>query len=154
VPTKVYRTLLPASLDDVWAFHSDTKALMVLTPAKWKIELLSDDLAVRAGNIIRTRVRKFGVPMEWHARIESVTPPHQFVDVSDKGPFPKWRHTHAFEPGEGGTWMTDTIEYEAPGGPLRGLINALVVSGDLDRLFAYRHQATREYLAKITAPVG
>ena len=56
---------------------------MVLTPAEWKIELLSDDLAVRAGNVIRTRVRKFGVPTEWVARIESVTPPHQFVDVSD-----------------------------------------------------------------------
>jgi ligand-binding SRPBCC domain-containing protein len=50
--------------------------------------------------------------------------------------------------------MTDTIEYEAPGGPLRGIINALVVSADLDRLFAYRHQATKEYLAKTAAPVG
>lgn len=143
---KVFETRLDAPVERVWAFHSSAEALTALTPPGRQVQLLSEDLDVVQGARHAIRVRQFGVPLVWVARIEVAEPPHRFVDIAERSPFRSWWHEHAFLPDGDGTLLRDTLEYELPFGPLGTLAHALFVSRDLDRLFAFRHARTRELL--------
>jgi ligand-binding SRPBCC domain-containing protein len=142
VTKKVFSVLIPASIEQVWEFHSSVEALRILTPSNRKVTLLSDDVEVRNGALHKIQVRQFGVPIEWHALISEVQKPHRFVDTAQKSPFKYWQHQHDFTEENGGTRMTDTITYEMPFGPFGELANKLFVSRDLDQLFKFRHAAT------------
>lgn len=148
MPTLVFESPMPCGQLALWEFHRSADALRVLTPPSRRVELLSDDLRVEVGALHKIRVRQFGVPMEWHARVIEVDPPSRFVDVAERSPFRKWRHEHAFLPrADGGSTLRDTVEYELPAGWLGHLADRLFVRRDLERLFAYRHEQTRRVLA-------
>jgi ligand-binding SRPBCC domain-containing protein len=68
------------------------------------------------------------------------------VDVQLKGPYKLWRHTHAFAERDGGTAMTDTVEYALPFGIVGRIVNRLQVARDLERIFDYRADRIREIL--------
>lgn len=149
MPTKQYETVIEAEQEDVWRFHASAEALLILTPPGRKVELLSDDLAVRDGAIHRIKVRQFGLPLVWEARISDVHAPKQFVDTAVRSPFTAWRHTHRFERvDDRRTRIVDEIDYVLPFGPLGTLADRMFISRDLDRLFAFRHEATRKALAE------
>ena len=50
---------------------------------------------------------------------------HRFADEQLRGPYVLWRHSHTFEPEDGGTMTTDRVQYIVPGGPLAGLVHRL-----------------------------
>lgn len=143
---KVFSTLVRATVEEVWAFHSSAEALRVLTPKERHVELIDKDLSVREGALHRIRVRQFGLPLLWYARISEVEPPHAFTDTAERSPFPFWRHRHEFLEHPEGCLLKDTVDYVPPGGPLSGLVDALVVSKQLDELFRFRHRATKAAL--------
>jgi len=62
-----------------------------------------------------------------------------------KGPFRKWLHRHIVTPrGDEQCVLTDDIEYELPLGALGRVFGGRFARRNLERLFAYRHQVTRE----------
>ena len=63
-----------------------------------------------------------------------------------KGPFRKWDHTHGFAAMDGGTRVTDRIDYEPPGGLLGLVATAGLVKRDLEKIFAYRSQKLEEMM--------
>jgi ligand-binding SRPBCC domain-containing protein len=145
--TRIYECRIAAPVQKVWDFHSSVAALRVLTPPGRQIEPVGDDLDVREGALHVLKFRQFGLTMEWRARISEVDPPRQFVDTAEKSPFPMWRHRHEFiAEGPAETLIRDTIQYEPPGGPLAWLVDRLFIARDLERLFAFRHDATRRTL--------
>jgi len=148
VTKREYKLVVPNSLEEVWNFHNSAKALVALTPPQRRIRALVDDLEVRDGALHVFQFVQFGLPMVWKARISEVDPPNGFTDTAEQSPFPFWRHRHAFLEVSEGTLIHDQLEYQAPGGPLSGLIDRLVVQRDLDRLFAFRHAATLSALAR------
>lgn len=148
---RIYRVTVPASVRSVWDFHSSVEALKLLTPPEKKAVIVGKDMEVRVGALHIVRVKQFGIPMEWHARIVEADPPHRFVDIAERSPFASWWHEHAFLEVEGGTEIRDTLRYQAPGGPLAGLIDRLFVGKQLDALFAYRHQQSLKYFESVKA---
>jgi ligand-binding SRPBCC domain-containing protein len=143
---KRYEVVLQAPVERVWEFHSSAEALKVLTPPNRDIEPISSDLRVVNDAIHELGFRQFGVRMVWRARISQVEPPFGFTDTAEKSPFAYWQHRHEFRPEGSGTRMIDTIRYRPPGGPLGPILNRLLISSDLDRLFAFRHEATKRAL--------
>ncbi len=141
-----YETLLRTTVDRLWEFHASAAALKVLTPPDRHVEVVGDDLQVRDGALHILRVRQFGIPMEWRARISEVDPPNGFTDTAEKSPFPYWKHRHQFLPHPEGALLRDDIEYRPPGGPLSPIIDRLLVGPQLDEMFRYRHEATRKAL--------
>jgi ligand-binding SRPBCC domain-containing protein len=113
--------------------------------------VVGDDLEVREGALHVLRIRQFGVPVVWRARISEVDPPHGFTDTAERSPFKFWRHRHEFLPGEGSSILRDTLSYEAPLGILGSLARRLFIDRDVERLFRYRHEATKRILE---APSG
>ncbi len=68
-------------------------------------------------------------------------PEHHFVDEQREGPFKKWMHTHRFEAlADGGTRVTDRIDFETPGGLLGFVVTAAAVERELKWIFEYRRQ--------------
>jgi ligand-binding SRPBCC domain-containing protein len=69
------------------------------------------------------------------------------VEEQREGPIHRWQHTRPFEPREGGTRVTEAIEYEPPGGMLGLLLTAEAVEADLSRAYAWRAGKVIELLS-------
>lgn len=143
---KVYESRIEAPVEKVWAFHSSAEALKILTPPWQEVRLVSTDNTVREGALHVLETRKFGLKLLWKARISEVTPPSGFRDTAEKSPFKRWTHRHDFLDEEGMTILRDTVEYEPPGWIFGGMLNALFIEEDIDKLFKYRHQMTKQFL--------
>ncbi len=148
MPQLVFESVLPCSPQLLWEFHASADALKALTPTNRRVEVLSDDLAVRDGALHIIRVRQFGIPLVWHARISEVDPPHGFVDTAERSPFTFWRHHHEFLAHPDGAMLRDTVLYDLPLGPIGMIGDWLFVRRDLNAMFAYRHRRTRELLTQ------
>jgi ligand-binding SRPBCC domain-containing protein len=89
----------------------------------------------------------FGVPWRLTSRITAINRPHRFIDEQVRGPFHRFHHEHLFEPVDGGTRMTDIVEFEAPAGWLGRLAERLALASYLQALIEERNH----YLATQSA---
>lgn len=130
---------VPRPLSEVFGFFSRPDNLGRITPGGMRFELLTKDRAMRSGLEIDYRLRPLaGIPISWRTRIDAYDPPHAFEDVQLRGPYRRWEHRHTFRAVDGGTLMTDEVEYELPFGPLGDLVNRLVIRGELGQIFGHR----------------
>lgn len=137
-------TDLAAPVETVFRFFSVAENLNLLTPPHLKFEILTPSpIVMGQGTVIDYRIRLRGVPMDWRTEITAWEPGRSFTDTQLRGPYKKWVHTHTFEPVEGGTRMTDLVEYELPLGFLGALVHPLV-RRDIERIFVYRSRAVSE----------
>lgn len=133
--------LVPASLEETFAFFADASNLQRLTPPSLHFTILTPvPVVMRAGVEIDYRIRVHGLSLPWRSRIDVWEPAVRFVDRQIVGPYRWWRHDHLFEAAAGGTRVVDRVEYL----PRASWISAPIVSRDLDRIFDYRHAALRE----------
>jgi len=144
--TKIFETLLECPIDRVWEFHASVDALEQLTPPSRKVEVLSQNIDVADGALHVLRVRQFGIPLVWKARISEVEPPFGFTDTAEKSPFKSWQHRHDFIAQGETTLLRDTVNYEMPFGILGIIARKLFVDRDIETLFAFRHEATKRAL--------
>ena len=82
-----------------------------------------------------------GVPVRWESEITAWDPPQHFVDEQRRGPYRFWIHEHSFAARDGGTDVSDHVEYGVPGG---AAINSLLVAPDLRKVFDYRRKILLE----------
>jgi ligand-binding SRPBCC domain-containing protein len=137
--------MIPASVDDVFAFHERPDAMRLLTP--WwsgaRVVRPAPDLQTGRRPLIRLG---FGpLAIDWEALHEEYDPPHEFVESQVSGPFRSWRHRHCVLPAPGGAILRDEITYEGPGGVLEPLLN-IPLRIFLRQLFAHRHAVTRRHV--------
>jgi len=152
-------TVLDASFETVWEFHSTIDGLLALTPGwmNMRVEAVRgpegdpDPDVLETGAEIDMAVRPLGVAprQSWTSRIverEHEGEPAYFRDEMRGGPFQRWLHTHRFETVEEGTRLTDHVEYEF-GRPFGGL-SGLAWPG-FEAMFAYRHRRTKAELETV-----
>lgn len=95
------------------------------------------------GDTVTWRAWHMGLPWTMTSRIIACVPPAHFVDEQTRGPFAAFRHAHHFEECDGGTRMTDVVEFRAPGGPLGRLAERLILDRRLRRLIDERNSRLR-----------
>ncbi len=136
------RQRVPASLDDVWAFFSDARNLLEVTPPHLNLKVTNEVYGdgVYAGQVMTYDVKPLlGIPLSWMTEITHVADKKYFVDEQRKGPYKLWHHQHHFKAIDGGVEMTDLVHYRLPLGFLGSLANSLLVKKELEKIFAYRY---------------
>lgn len=154
MPTKVFESLIDATVDEVWGFHCRPDALRSLTPPGRKVGWVSKDNTLKNGALHVMRIRHFGMPLIWEARISEVDPPHGFVDTAEMAPFKVWVHKHEFIEKGKQTLLRDTVTYEALFGPLGWLLRMIWVDRTIKNLFAFRHEQTQKLIEQYRAESG
>jgi ligand-binding SRPBCC domain-containing protein len=140
----VKESVLPAGVEEVFAFHERGDAFALLQPPWERVEILRPPTSLEVGT--RVEVRAGIGPFRRTIVAEHVAyeKNRRFVDVMREGPFARWHHEHLFLEHEGGCLLRDEIEYALPLGPLGRLADALFVRPRLRRLFDHRHEVTRK----------
>lgn len=137
-------TWLPRPRDEVFEFFADAFNLERITPPLLQFQVLTPaPIVMRVGALIDYRLRLRGIPLRWKTEITAWDPPCRFADEQVSGPYALWRHTHEFVEQDGGTLMTDRVEYAVPFGTL---VHVLFVKNDVRRIFEFRDRTIHELL--------
>jgi len=144
---------VPQPLEKVFSFFSDASNLEVLTPSWLKFKVLTPTpIDIARGTHIQYRLRWHGIPLRWTTEITRWNPPHDFEDIQLSGPYKLWRHSHRFRARDGGTQITDTVEYALPLGFLGRIAHALQVRRNVEAIFNYRYDRIHEMFGGPPAP--
>jgi ligand-binding SRPBCC domain-containing protein len=151
VPTRLTcSVVIHAPIDRVFHFHDDTKNLIKITPPSIKISFESFG-PPGLGYEVKLKVVQFGfIPMYWHVRITDYVQNVRMVDEQLSGPFTMWKQRRDFTKVNGGTMLTDTVEYAVPFGPLGRIVDRLFVRKQIHSMFAYRQARTKALLEDST----
>ena len=141
---KVYRLhkeqQLPISLNQAWKFVSNPENLKTITPPDMGFEIMGKTPhEMFQGQIIEYTVKPMlNIPTQWVTEITHVNEPNFFVDEQRFGPYAFWHHKHFLEEIPNGVKMKDEIHYALPLGLIGRIANHLLVSKQLEKIFAYR----------------
>jgi uncharacterized protein len=139
------RTALPASPEEVFAWHARPGALERLIPPWQSLNVLERSGGISNGSRVRLRIHSGPLWSTWTVEHRDVEPGRGFSDFQVDGPFDRWFHSHRFEPAPGGgTILHDRVTCELPLGMRMG---RSFLERELERLFAYRHEVTAQDLA-------
>jgi ligand-binding SRPBCC domain-containing protein len=128
----------------VFAFHESPGALERLTPPWERVELIEGGGSIRPGARVVLSVPVGPFRMQWVAEHTEYEPARMFADRQVKGPFASWYHRHLFlDDGHGGTLLRDEVDYEPPLGALGRILGRAFIPAKLEKMFDYRHEATR-----------
>jgi ligand-binding SRPBCC domain-containing protein len=145
---------LPQPRSKVFPFFADAHNLEILTPPWLHFEVVSPGpLQMKVGLRIDYRLKIHGIPVRWQSEISAWDPPYRFVDEQRRGPYNFWHHEHRFEEKDGGTLCHDVIQYRAPGGPFRALIERFFVRPDVETIFNFRTRKMLELFPALS-PAG
>jgi ligand-binding SRPBCC domain-containing protein len=129
---------LSRPIGEVFGFFSDALNLEILTPPWVNFHVLTPSpIKMAAGARIRYRLGLHGIPVKWESEITVWDPPHLFMDEQIHGPYRRWHHEHRFAERDGGTDVSDRVEYSVLGG---ALVNWLIVERDVQAIFNYRRE--------------
>jgi len=135
---------LPAPLENVFSFFSRPENLQALTPPFLDFQLVEVPQEMRAGSLIRYKLRLRGLPIRWTTKITEWDPPHGFKDDQLSGPYALWHHEHRFVAERGGTTMFDKVSYALPLGILATPAHWLFVRRDIENIFDYREKRMKD----------
>ena len=145
---------VPLDVEETFRFYGEIGNLERITPPWLRFRILDPrPEKLTAGARLEYTLRLHRVPIRWTTRIDRWEPPSLFTDFQEHGPYRLWEHTHAFEPAEGGTRMTDTVRYALPYGPLGALAHVAFVRRDLRRIFDFRRDTVAALLRDANATV-
>lgn len=145
MPTFRGQTRLSWPVDEVFGWYGRAGAVRRLLPPWEPLTVVREAPSLADGAEAELKVG--GRWPRWVLRHSGYRPPHGFVDSQVRGPFAAWSHRHGFEAtDDGGTLVTDEIEYRLPFGPVGGLA-APVVNARLRRAFGYRYRVLAGDLA-------
>ena len=146
------RTPVPASPEEVFAWHARPGALERLVPPWQRLTVLERTGGIANGTRVRLRIYAGPVWSTWTAEHRDVEPGVGFSDFQVDGPFDRWFHRHSFEPAPGGgSILHDRIACELPLGVRLG---RSCLARELERLLAYRHAITAQDLAMHARAAG
>lgn len=149
--TFTLRSAMPASADELYAWHARPGAFQRLQPP-WESVVVSDS---RGGFGEEKYTLTMHAPVlgpfkgTWVAEAFDFRPGEGFRDRQLKGPFAFWEHTHRMIPdGPNASFLEDHIEYRLPVGAVGRLFGGGMVRRRLAAMFAYRHALTASDLRR------
>jgi len=145
---RIFKTQLPVSQRDAFAWHQQSGALDRLLPPWEKVDVLERGQSIDIGTRVEFLTRLGPIPIRWLAEHTACCPPDYFEDVQLAGQFKIWRHLHQFLEQDANTSvLADSVEYRLPGGRLGEILGQRSINTKIERMFAFRHAVTRADLS-------
>ena len=141
--------VINAPIERVFHFHDDTRNLLKITPPNIKVRIEAMGSPGLGYQVALTVLMFRILPMKWVVRITEYQPPTSMTDEQVSGPFKSWKQMRLLREVEGGTELTDVVEYDVPFGILGRIANALVIKHQIAQMFRYRQQATKKLLESV-----
>lgn len=109
---------------------------------------------INRGESVTFEGRHLGLRRQLTARITEMEAPHRFVDEMTAGSFKSLKHIHEFEEtthnAQSGTLMRDTLQWQAPFGPLGTLADIFLLRRHLRKILTRRNQRLKDILERQT----
>jgi ligand-binding SRPBCC domain-containing protein len=134
--------IVPAALDEVWAYFATPANLNEMTPPDMNFEIIQGgEIPMYPGQLIEYRVQFMPVfKSRWLTEIAHVQDKKFFVDEQRIGPYRFWYHEHHFAAVENGTLIRDQVTYVLPFGPLGEIVHRVWVRPRLNAIFDFRRE--------------
>jgi len=143
MPVFEWRSTVPFSADEVYAWHQRPGAFERLSPPWQPTRVVERAGDVEHGGTLVFEYRNGPLRRRWVAVHENVEPGRRFTDRQLHGPFEEWEHTHSFIPeGPGRSTIEDHVEFRLPLGAAGDVFGGLPANRFLQRLFRFRHERT------------
>lgn len=140
-----HRFVVHAPLEDVRAFHTDTRSMAAITPPPIVVRVHEAPALLGEGDTMRFTLWLGPLPIRWAARFSDVGA-EGFTDEQVAGPFALWKHRHAFVPLSGGrTEVRDVVVARLDRNPVNALVGLSMWLG-MPVLFAFRARRTKALL--------
>lgn len=148
-------TDLPVPAERAFEWHTRPGAFERLVPPWWHVRLIERHGDIHDGDRMVMALRLGRIEKRWLALHDGYVENRKFTDVQLDGPFAEWRHTHSLQSlDQGHSRLTDHVTYRPPAGFLGEALGAPLLKQELTRMFAFRHERTREDLRRHEAFVG
>lgn len=147
MPTFEATQTFPRPVAEVFDFFRRPANLVRVSPPELHMTVEEGPELLELGSQLAIKGRRWGLPQRVVSRVTEFEPEARFVDEQAEGPFRRWKHTHRFEAlPDGGTRVTDVIDFEPPGGMLGLVVTAGFIEKDLKWVFAHRQERLKELL--------
>jgi len=155
MPVFEWRSTIPFSADEVYAWHVRPGAFERLSPPWHVTRVVERSGDMEHGGTLVFEYRNGPLRGRWVALHGDAVPGRRFSDRQLHGPFEEWEHTHSFIPdGPGRSVIEDHIEFRLPLGAAGDLFGGLPAKRFLERLFRFRHERTLADLTRHAAHGG
>jgi ligand-binding SRPBCC domain-containing protein len=149
MPQWVFSGTYPQAVSQVFAVFCRPANRVRLASTKLNMQLLEVPDRLRKGSRLTLRGRRYGLSQTIELEVTAFTAEELLIEEQVRGPFRSWRQRYQFETTpEGGTLLTETIDYEPPGGLLGLQITAQVIERDLRELYDQREPLLRQLLSE------
>lgn len=126
-------------LDEIFPFFESPENLGSITPSWLDFRFLTPlPIEMKQGAVIDYTISWLGISLRWRTLISRYDPPREFADSQVKGPYALWEHTHSFRKVDGGTEMTDTVQYALPFGLLGQFAHRIAIRKQIEAIFDHR----------------
>ena len=149
MPVFEWRSTVPFSADEVYAWHARPGSFERLTPPWQHVRVIERIGGIESAGTLVFDYRSGPVRGRWVAVHGDATPGRRFTDRQIHGPFEEWEHTHSFIPqGPDQCIIEDHVEYRLPLGAVSDVLGGMPAERFLERLFRFRHERTRADLQR------
>lgn len=139
-------TRLQCSARALRDYLGQTAKLPSISDPELKLNVIQADSEVTAGGLIEFSITAYGLKQSMQ---------HRYVEVSDseivaeqiEGPTRAWKHRQTItDHGDGSCTLTDTIEFEPPGGMLGFVMTEQKIRESVEEGMEFRYSALKEIL--------
>ena len=155
MPVFEWRSTVPFSADDVYAWHARPGSFERLSPPWQFTRVVGRTGDMEHGGTLVFEYRTGPLRGRWVAVHGDAEPGRRFSDRQLHGPFEEWEHTHSFIPdGPERCVIEDHVEYRLPLGAAGDVFGGVPANRFLERLFRFRHERTLADLTRHAAHAG
>jgi ligand-binding SRPBCC domain-containing protein len=134
-------------MNRVFDFFRRPACLLEVSLPDLHLRLLDAPELLERGSRLTVQVRRWGMTQRVITEVIVFEEGRLFVEEQREGPFRTWTHERRFEAlADGGTRLTEQIDYDPPAGLLGMMLTAAVVERELNRAYAYRAEKLAELL--------
>jgi ligand-binding SRPBCC domain-containing protein len=131
---------------EVFAFFLRPANLLALAPPELHLQLVEGPEFLQPGARLTWKVRRWGISQRIVTEITALEPAKLLIEEQRQGPLRQFTRTLRFEEVSEGTRLTETIDFEPPGGLIGLVVTAGKIQADLEAAAAHRDHKLGELL--------